>query len=64
MKAVFLLALATGKRRSELHALTQDVKWIRGDTTAMELTPHPDFVGKTHVATKALGTFKAKWLNL
>ena len=28
LMTVFLLALATGKRRSELHALSHDVRWI------------------------------------
>ena len=39
LKTVFLLALASGKRRSELHALTPRVQWTQGTNKGMELCP-------------------------
>ena len=36
LKTVFLLALASGKRRSELHALTPRVQWSQGANNGME----------------------------
>ena len=58
LKTVFLLALATGKRRSELHALSHEVRWINADVRSVELSPVPDFLSKTHVATNGLGAFQ------
>ena len=52
LKMVFLLALATGKRRSELHALSHEVRWINADVRS------PDFLSMTHVATNGLGAFQ------
>ena len=59
LKTVFLLALATGKRRSELHALTQDVEWIsQGDSRAVVFHPDPAFVSKTQLSSKGLGALR------
>ena len=41
LKTVFLLALATGKRRGELHALAKDVRWLSGAVCAVEISPVP-----------------------
>ena len=57
LKLVFLLALATGKRRSELHALDQDVRLVNNEWKEVVLRPRPDFLGKTHFATGGAGTF-------
>ena len=43
LKTVFLLALATGKR-SEIHALSQEVRWINGDVRTVEISPVPSFM--------------------
>ena len=58
LKTVFLVALATGKRRSELHAISKNFKWIKGDVRKIELSPVPEFLSKTHLATAGLGAFK------
>ena len=58
LKTLFLVALATGKRRSELHALSAEVKWIKGGLRTAELMPVADFVSKTHMATAGLGALK------
>ena len=57
LKTVFLLALATGKRRSELHALTQDVEWrvSQGESRSVVLHPDPAFVSKTQLSSRGLG---------
>ena len=60
LKTVFLLALATGKRRSELHALTQDVEWIsQGDSRSVVLHPDPAFVRKTQLSSRGLGALRS-----
>ena len=58
LETVFLLALATGKRRSEVHALSQDVRWINGDVRTVEIAPVPSFMSKTHVITNSLGALR------
>ena len=57
LKLVFLLALATGKRRSELHALDKDIRLVNDEWKEVVLRPRPDFLGKTHFATGGAGTF-------
>ena len=47
LKTVFLLALTTGKRRSEFHALSHDVRSISADVRTVELSPPTDFVSKS-----------------
>ena len=50
LKTVFLIALAAGKRRSELHALERaSVTWAP-DSSAVSLKPHPRFLSKTHLS--------------
>ena len=51
LKTVFLLALATGKRKCEIHPLSQDVRWINGDVRRVEIAPVPYFMSKTRVIT-------------
>ena len=58
LKTVFLLALATGKRRGELHALAKDVRWLSGTVRTVEISPVPEFVSKTHMKTNGLGALK------
>lgn len=58
LKTVFLVALATGKRRSELHALSRNVRWIRGKGKSVELSPVPEFISKTQIATAGLGALR------
>ena len=58
LKTVFLLALATGKRRSEIHALSQEVRWINGDVRTVEISPVPSFMSQTHVITNGLGALR------
>lgn len=59
LKTVFLIALATGKRRSELNAFSKAVQWVGDPPTAVELTPVPEFVSKTHVVTDGLGALRS-----
>ena len=49
-KAVFLLFLASGARRSEIHALSQESVSIAESRTFMTVAPHPGFVAKNAVA--------------
>ena len=50
MKAVFLVALAAGKRRSEIHALERaSLNWSDGDLS-VSLKPHPRFLSKTYLS--------------
>ena len=58
LKTIFLLALATGKRRSEIHALSKDVRWLNGDVRSVEISPVPEFLSKTHMITNGLGALK------
>ena len=59
LKTVFLLALPTGKRRNELHALTQEVEWIsQGESRSVVLHPDPAFVSKTQLSSKGLGALR------
>ena len=51
LKTVFLLALASGKRRSELHALSRaGVSWNK-QKTRMTFRVTPSFVAKTQIST-------------
>ena len=58
LKTVFLLALASGKRRGELHALENNVRLVNGSWDEIALRPHPSFLGKSHFVTSGAGTFK------
>ena len=58
-KCVFLLALALGKRRSELHAIQRDsVEFADGDVS-VTLRPSVKFLSKTHISSKGMGAFKS-----
>ena len=57
LKTVFLLALATGKRCCEIHALDNNLFRIQGDWASVSLKPRADFIGKTHFTTRGAGTF-------
>ena len=59
LKTVFLLALASGKRCSELHALTREVKFVQGEKSGVTLVPHLSFVSKTQLKTSNLGALKS-----
>ena len=50
LKTVFLVALASGKRRSELHALRFDSFSRTEDWSSVTLRPDPGFVSKTDLA--------------
>ena len=59
LKTVFLIALASGKRRGELHALTRDgVKEVHGERKGLLLHPAASFISKTHMRTDGLGALK------
>lgn len=58
LKSVFLFALATGKRRGELHALCRELKWVKGEHRKVQISPNPNFISKTHMATNGLGALK------
>lgn len=55
-KALFLLALASGKRRSELHALIDDYERAK-DWSSITLRPKPGFVAKSHTQNNSKGAF-------
>ena len=59
LKTVFLVALASGKRVSELHALSKEVKWTsdNGKLGAL-LSLLVSFVSKTHLSSSGVGAFK------
>ena len=57
LKTVFLLALASGKRRGELHALENNLHQMGDNWERLVLKPRADFLGKTHFSTKGQGTF-------
>ena len=48
LKTVFLVALATGKRRSELHAMRSDILHSEG-WGSITILPDPSFVAKTQL---------------
>ena len=59
LKTIFLIALASGKRRGELHALTREgVKEVHGEREGLLLHPSSSFISKTHIRTDGLGALK------
>ena len=59
IKTVFLLSLASGSRRGELHALTREsLQTVHGDREGRSMCPDSSFVSKTHLATGGLGALK------
>ena len=63
LKTGILLALVTGKRRSEIYALSRNVRWLSGDVRMVEISPVPSFMSKTHVSTNGLGTLRTITLS-
>ena len=57
LKTVFLITLASGKRRGEIHALRNEIA-ASPDNDKLFLKPTADFLGKTHMITHGEGTFK------
>ena len=53
-KTVFLLALASGKRRSEIHAWTLDGLLCLGNWDQIQLSPSPSFIAKNQLAKEGL----------
>lgn len=55
-KTLFLVTLASGKRRSEIHAMTDCVHWgLKGEE--VYLRPSPNFISKTETARNPAGAF-------
>ena len=54
IKTTFLLAVATGRRRSFLHALTLSPGHIRWEVDGVRLIPNAKFVAKNQTMTSAL----------
>ena len=50
LKTVFLVTLATGQRRSEVHALTRSSLQRREQWQSVTLYPDPQFIAKTQLA--------------
>ena len=50
LSRLFLLTLASGKRRSELHALTPRVQWTQGTNKGIVLCPSAKFIRKAHLS--------------
>ena len=57
-KALFLVALAAGKRRSELHALERESVAFGPDASSVQLKPHPRFLSKTHISAGGVATLQ------
>ena len=53
-KAVFLLTLASGKRRSEIHAWTMGSLLCLGDWDQIQLSPSPTFIAKNQLAREGI----------
>ena len=51
LKTVFLVALATGKRRSELHAMRKDIMHSK-HWESITILPDPHFIAKTQLGLK------------
>ena len=51
-KTVFLMALATGKRRSEIHAWTHSSVSSRRSWTEVTVSPSPAFLAKNQLASE------------
>ena len=52
LKTAFLLALASGKHRSEIHAWVANKVSNRGQWEKVALFPSSDFIGKNQLATE------------
>ena len=59
IKTAFLLALALGKRRSELHAIERASVRFAEEGDSVTLKPTALFLSKTHISSKGVGAFKS-----
>ena len=57
LKTVFLVALASGKRRSELHAMKKNILHTKG-WSSVYIEPDPQFVAKTELNNKGSAMLK------
>ena len=57
-KTVFLLSLASGKRRSEIHAWTHSSVSSRRDWSQVTLAPSPNFLAKNQLASEGPESIK------
>ena len=53
IKTVFLVAIASGQRRSALHALSSVLGHIRWERTGVRLIPNPSYIAKNQTASSA-----------
>ena len=53
IKTVFLVAIASGQRRSALHALSSAPGHIRWERTGVRLIPNPSYIAKNQTASSA-----------
>ena len=58
LKLAFLLTLASGKRGSKLHALSQEVRLVEGKWEKIVLNPVSSFVSKTKITTHGKSAFQ------
>jgi hypothetical protein len=58
LKTVFLLSLASGKRRGEIHALTRASVSHTEKWTQVSIKPHMDFIAKTELVNKKVNVMK------
>ena len=58
LKTLFLVALAAGRRRSELHALERDSLVFQPGLQGCAARPHPRFLSKTHITTKGVSSLR------
>ena len=57
-KTVFLLALASGKRRSEIHAWTKSSIFFNSDDSKVTVSPSPAFIAKNQLASEGPSVIK------
>ena len=57
-KITSLLALTTGKRRGEFHALTNRVELVNGQFAEALIDPDPNFLSKTRLSSRGLGALQ------
>ena len=53
IKTVFLVAIASGQRRSALHALSTAPGHVRWERTGVQLIPNPSYIAKNQTASSA-----------
>ena len=62
-KTAFLLLLASGARRSEIHALDIKSCYIADDKKSMFLKPRKKFLAKNHQTSTGRGRFQGFWIK-